>query len=1537
MFFDERPSLPVGSFARGDASTLGEVYDASIRDQETRINQGALLWQLEDEIDKRNDAIRSAGGPELVNPFRRAMTPEERQEMLDTGAAGGFGAQHPHMIPTTFMERWINEYEGNLKELVQKRPELSQHVPPEGVLGHIGKRWQASKNNYEDVMARRGIDGVANYVTDPAALAAMAAGTFVGTLSSPIDLATNFAGFASPARKSLVNLALRNASANMLAQTALEPGVAAQNRAVGINYTLAEALGNIGTAGLIGGVLDFGIRAPGRAVISRFGRNTPADTLFSRNTPRGGLFTDAPDPQAVPGTIVDLPPIAPLDQEAVTRAANGDMAAMRSIYESVTGQKVDVPPELAELAAKAREGDMAAVRKLADDVGLTEDPAVKGAFDRLEIEGTDDAIANLRRELQARDVAADIDDGAVQRRVLQALKSQIDPDEPMPMGGLEVTQRNRIPDLSDEAELPAGTTGTNQHSRTLDFDGRPAQVRELDLKTAENSTAIRGLERNIQRLQSQVWDQERAGRVVAFEPKDGALKIVDGQARADLAKRIEGDTKAEGVVFREADGWTLREVEGIALYKNLRESKTSLMQTATLMRDYRELLDGTLPMESDFDITAANLSRLSDGAWGMLQRGEVSQDMAAMVAEFVPEANHAGIIQDLARAGITDVNEARRALPDLLPPTGMAEANAVLLGLPDDPAMRDMPLRAGADVDDPKGPAAKAQIERLSTELAPEIAEAQAVAKAVSDIDERIMDIRQEMRDPNIAPEDAAAKRLELRQAENDRAVAAGDMTTAERVVTEAMQRQADVDAAIADVIGMVPKGVEVRTFSAVTDLPASIMAEVVQGNAAAFRQALAGLHRAATPEARARAMAELERAKEGRAIEGLAQNNVIYVATYALDPQAIVAHETVHALRNMGQITDAELSLLAGRAKRDGVFNEDLYRQALAGRQNLDALLKEEAAAHLIQARKEGKSFGAKTDGIIDRLRSMLEAMGNALRGYGFRTADDVVDAILSGEMARRDVTRAVMRAEDVTAMAIRAIREGDYLVRRSGDQYYIHRSKLDPNAPETKVQQLGRPIGSAQVTLDETFRPLNADPDAAFVDLVEVSLRQRGRGVATALYNAIEKDLGRKLRPSGALTEDGFAFWKARDPDALQDYVRTSVGSGYSPAADMIADIPRLEARVAELEADGGYPEALRVAQMLLDERKTVRDARFSLRSSLDMSPEARKARAEEMGFDTGTVWYHGTRASEQFDAFATGRPTQNNLGFLGNVETKRHAVFFSDNLDVSQAYGGRVAPYYLRGDPVDLSTIQDSFVDSLDAFGDRDVWMQAKHGRQPWRFFDGELGERFRNWAEANGIEVVRFSEAIEDAAGREFDGTTVAVLDPSNIRSVNAAFDPAKSDSPNLMYSIRQDAEPEPSPKAMVKSTVRAYADALSELQARANELGVDPDDLARLTEQNPETAPIAQRMEAARAQLAEAIGDDQAQALTDIMVSAAPLMRNVDPTAVANMVDGLLDQLLPDPPPARPANDNALPTPLQRDMMDLQRIEEAGTLVSVCRL
>jgi len=153
----------------------------------------------------------------------------------------------------------------------------------------------------------------------------------------------------------------------------------------------------------------------------------------------------------------------------------------------------------------------------------------------------------------------------------------------------------------------------------------------------------------------------------------------------------------------------------------------------------------------------------------------------------------------------------------------------------------------------------------------------------------------------------------------------------------------------------------------------------------------------------------------------------------------------------------------------------------------------------------------------------------------------------------------------------------------------------------------------------------------------------------------------------------------------------------------------------------------------------------------------------------------------------------------------------------------------------------------------------------------------------------------------------------------------------------MFSIRQDAEPEPSPKAMVKSTVRAYADALSELQARANELGVDPDDLARLTEQNPETAPIAQRMEAARAQLAEAIGDDQAQALTDIMVSAAPLMRNVDPTAVANMVDGLLDQLLPDPPPARPANDNALPTPLQRDMMDLQRIEEAGTLVSVCRL
>lgn len=55
----------------------------------------------------------------------------------------------------------------------------------------------------------------------------------------------------------------------------------------------------------------------------------------------------------------------------------------------------------------------------------------------------------------------------------------------------------------------------------------------------------------------------------------------------------------------------------------------------------------------------------------------------------------------------------------------------------------------------------------------------------------------------------------------------------------------------------------------------------------------------------------------------------------------------------------------------------------------------------------------------------------------------------------------------------------------------------------------------------------------------MVEVAERHRGKGVAKALYNAVETDIGDKMRPSGILLPDGYAMWKARDPELVKYHV--------------------------------------------------------------------------------------------------------------------------------------------------------------------------------------------------------------------------------------------------------------------------------------------------------------------------------------------------------------------------------------------------------------
>lgn len=81
------------------------------------------------------------------------------------------------------------------------------------------------------------------------------------------------------------------------------------------------------------------------------------------------------------------------------------------------------------------------------------------------------------------------------------------------------------------------------------------------------------------------------------------------------------------------------------------------------------------------------------------------------------------------------------------------------------------------------------------------------------------------------------------------------------------------------------------------------------------------------------------------------------------------------------------------------------------------------------------------------------------------------------------------------------------------------------------------------------------------------------------------------------------------------------------------------------------------------------------------LDMSKDARLARAREQGFDTETVWYHGTAVQHEFDQFIPGGPA----GVERNGNVYGEGVYFTRSHHIASVYArewGQIIPTYHAG---------------------------------------------------------------------------------------------------------------------------------------------------------------------------------------------------------------------------------------------------------------
>lgn len=198
-----------------------------------------------------------------------------------------------------------------------------------------------------------------------------------------------------------------------------------------------------------------------------------------------------------------------------------------------------------------------------------------------------------------------------------------------------------------------------------------------------------------------------------------------------------------------------------------------------------------------------------------------------------------------------------------------------------------------------------------------------------------------------------------------------------------------------------------------------------------------------------------------------------------------------------------------------------------------------------------------------------------------------------------------------------------------------------------------------------------------------------------------------------------------------------------------------------------------------------------RAKLGDGLAMDHASRMKRAEEQGFDTGKTWLHGT--GTDFDSF-------DNVGHRfaegsGGPQVKAH--WFTENIGEANRYAGNdltvetgagnpnVIPAYLN--PKKVVEVEDRY-DVEDAFSDPSVdavkVLQSRLGR---------ITDQPQSW---------------------------MVVRDPSNIRSVNAAFDPAQSKSSNLLASTVPAAATLGAVSSLTTPEAQAnYSAAAEELQRR----------------------------------------------------------------------------------------------------------------------
>jgi hypothetical protein len=166
-------------------------------------------------------------------------------------------------------------------------------------------------------------------------------------------------------------------------------------------------------------------------------------------------------------------------------------------------------------------------------------------------------------------------------------------------------------------------------------------------------------------------------------------------------------------------------------------------------------------------------------------------------------------------------------------------------------------------------------------------------------------------------------------------------------------------------------------------------------------------------------------------------------------NPDAIqtFGHESVHAFRDLGLITDKEWSTLADAANKSNWANNPTVRKSMEA--YADRGYDEARTKELVLEEAIAEQFGdyltkniepsAEMKPIFERIKQFIERLRNALKGQGFQSAEDVFREMNVGEMKGRTPDSISRMSDPLLQQAARKITQTPAFKKWFGDSKVV------------------------------------------------------------------------------------------------------------------------------------------------------------------------------------------------------------------------------------------------------------------------------------------------------------------------------------------------------------------------------------------------------------------------------------------------------------------------------------------------------------------